>query len=211
MGQENCCSARNKPIEIEIPADLIERRIDGQNEPEPGALLLKEGLISVMDHQPSPKISQQLRAQVELFSSQDKSIPNAERLVSDWKIEVNDDKIHWKMPYGSEFKKDKLNDLDRILKWYEKNCPKRTIHINTGIAQFDNFNTESAIENIKDDIEYACKSQVRCSVYVCRVTGSSRGPRYDWDCDYIDAWSNSAVYDSEFLDDEGKVKNTFEV
>ena len=48
-------------------------------------------------------------------------------------------------------------------------------------------------------------------MYICKVEGPDKGPKYDWPCDYIDAWPNSAVYDPEILDDSGKMIETLEV
>ena len=115
------------------------------------------------------------------------------------------------MPYNSVFIRKKPNDLDRIIMWYEKHCPERTVHINVGIEQLENFNTRGALQPIKSDIEYACQSQIRCSVYACKTTGPNQGPRYDWACDYIDAWANSAVYNPDLVNEQGKAKNTLDV
>ena len=46
---------------------------------------------------------------------------------------------------------------------------------------------------------------------MCKTVGPDKGPKYSWPCDYIDAWPNSAAYDSSILDANGKMIDTLEV
>ena len=47
---------------------------------------------------------------------------------------------------------------------------------------------------------------MRCTVYSCKVGGPDQGPKYDWECDYIDCWGQSATYNKDFIDDDGFMK-----
>ena len=42
--------------------------------------------------------------------------------------------MFWRLPVGELFYcEERPSDLDLILKWYERYCPERSVHINTGI------------------------------------------------------------------------------
>ena len=119
--------------------------------------------------------------------------------------------MFWRLPVGELFyDEERPSDLDLILKWYERFCPERSVHINTGIqiaGENDHSLTVTPYKNVKSIISSVQQSQIDCSVYTCKVSGRDKGPKYEWPCDYIDAWSHSAVFDSDILEHNGRMKD----
>ena len=64
--------------------------------------------------------------------------------------------MFWRLPIGETLHcTRKPTDLDLILKWYERNCPERSVHINTGIdvvGELDHSISPSSQIDIKTDI-----------------------------------------------------------
>ena len=111
--------------------------------------------------------------------------------------------MFWTVPIGENFNAKQPTDLDLILKWYERNCPERTVHINTGIEMQGDLDYSIKSSNpkyIKQDIFSATQSYIACSVYICKTSGPDKGPKHDWPCDYIDAWGQSSAFDASLLD-----------
>ena len=66
-------------------------------------------------------------------------------------------------------------------------------------------------EHIRENI-ISCKvSQIRCTLYSCKIEGPDKGPKYNFNCDYIDCWGQSSAYNPDFIDDKGKMKEDVEV
>ena len=111
----------------------------------PGTQIITEGVISASSHIGTVQIEEWLEEKARRFATQtnfndslqpkvDKSLLKHLRLAAEWDVQFFNNQMFWRLPVGELFYcEERPSDLDLILKWYERYCPERSVHINTGI------------------------------------------------------------------------------
>ena len=101
-----------------------------------------------------------------------------------WKVEVEQSKIRWR----SEAVVTRAS-VQALLDFYANTCPDRSVHINTWCEVGTIGNSSAKAIFAHEDLLHQSNDNI--TLFICY--DESTEPQYRWECDYIDAWSNSSI------------------